>query len=377
MIQLSIILPTYNEKKNLPLIIDKIENTLPTGIYEVIVVDDNSPDKTYETSQNIGRNKPWVHTIRRLEERGLSSAIVTGFAAAKGDYFLVMDADMQHDETVVPQFIEHFKNGSDIVVGSRKSNGGKIENWSAIRKFISWTASILAKVLLTKQCTDPMSGFFGITRDVFYATEHKINPRGFKILLEFLVHGKKYKITEVGYTFKSRQYGESKLSTSVIFDYLIALYDLKFGKIIPRSFIKYSLVGVSGVFVNTLGLWLGNNILNIPQELFISLSFFTSPVVIHDISLLLGIEMSLISNFFINHYWTFRDKNKMSKVFKPFLQFHLVCLFGAIINYAVALYFNSNFGINLYISNIIGIVIATIWNYFMNITFTWKSSHHK
>ena len=371
MIKTSIILPTYNEKENIPLIIEKLERNLSTGTYEVIVVDDNSPDKTYEIAQQIGRVKPWVHTIRRLEDRGLSSAVITGFAAAKGDYFIVMDADMQHDETVLSQFIESFHNGSDIVVGSRKSNGGKIEDWSPIRKFISWTASMMAKILLTKNCTDPMSGFFGIKRHVFHDLEKVINPRGFKILLEFLARSKSYKITEVGYTFKSRQHGESKLSTGVIFDYLTALYDLKFGKYISIRFIKYSLVGVSGVFVNFFGLWVGEHILNLPNNITVSLLSYT--VMIPNISLILGIELSLISNFIINHHWTFNKKqgNSLQNMFKSFIQFHLICFIGAVINYAVASYLEKYFGISLYISNLFGIAIATIWNYLINTTFTW------
>ncbi len=360
MVRLSVIIPTYNERENIPFLIKRIEKVLPRNIFEIIIVDDNSPDKTYEVVQDIASKKTWVRGIRRFNSFGLSSAIISGFSAAKGDYFLVMDADMQHDEKILPDFIKAFEDGSDIIVASRKSHGGKIEQWAAWRKLLSWIASKMATILLPIQVSDPLSGYFGIRRNVFNDLALRIKPRGFKILLEFLAHSKGYKISEIGYTFRPRQHGESKLSASVVYNYLRAIYDLSIGKFIPLEFIKYSIVGLSGVLVNQAGLW-----------------FYKEKMLFSDqVSLIIAIELSIISNFYINNYWTFKE-NKIrggaKSIVIGLLKFNMICLIGALINYSTALYLTSKLYLSIYISNFWGILLATLWNYLINVNFTWKT----
>ena len=359
--RLSVVLPTYNERKNLPLVIEKIEAALKRyqGQYEILIVDDNSPDKTYALGREISRKKDWVRVIRRTHDKGLSSAIVAGFAAGKGDALIVMDADMQHDENILPKMLETLEEGFHIVVGSRKTEDGGVENWAFYRKIISWIASCMARIALPVGVKDPMSGYFGLTKDVFEKLAPGINPRGFKILMEFIAKSQGLRIKEIGYIFRDRQFGESKLSPSVMINYLISLYELTLGKLVSIQFLKYSIVGFVGVLVNQWGLWLGIQPLDLSKEY----------------ALILGIEMSIITNFIFNNYWTFREKSlrKTSDFLTGLAKFNFICFTGAGVNYGVALFLSTKLGIDIYLSNLIGIGVSTVWNYMINVRVTWEN----
>ena len=359
-IKTSIILPTYNESENLPILIEKIKNVLSAyqGEFEIIVIDDNSPDKTYTLACEIARKSNWIRAIRRIHEKGLSSAILAGFSIGKGDYLIVMDSDMQHDEAILPQMIQALDQDFDIVVGSRKIAGGGIVHWSFTRKFISWVASSLAKIVLSSDVQDPMSGYFGLKRTIFEKLTPMINPRGFKILMEFLARSHGLRIKEIGYIFRDRQFGKSKLSTGIIISYLISIYELTIGKIISIQFLKYAFVGLFGIAVNQVGLWCSIQYLRLPSE--------------H--SLLVGIELSIITNFFLNNYWTFHNKSLLGflPLLRGLIKFNTICLMGAVINYSVALFLETKFEISIYWGNLVGIMMSTVWNYIVNIELTWK-----
>lgn len=357
-IELSLIIPTYNERENIPILLDKIHSTLSAFSFEVIICDDNSPDGTWEVVENLRNKYPNLRLLRRFTNKGLSPAVMEGMASAQGEFFVVMDADLQHDVKAIPFFLENFRARADLVIGTRKKHGGKIEGWSKKRRFISWGATVLANLFLPQICSDPMSGFFGVSRKFYLEVADKINPRGFKILLEFLAQSKGKKIAEVGYTFRPRKFGKSKLSGDIMFQYLLGLYELRFGKWVPLKFLKYSLVGLSGIFVNQSFLYIFRHLLKMRNEF----------------ALALAIELSIISNFFLNNYFTF--KNHALRGFKNItwglLKFNLICLFGAIINYSVALWLNTYFKMNIYIANFLGIILATIWNYVLNVQITWQ-----
>ena len=353
----SLIIPTYNECKNIPILLERIAINLSDINKEVIVVDDNSPDNTWEIARSLSLKYPWLRVIRRMTERGLSSAVLAGFEIAEGEVMAVMDSDLQHDEKAVIAFLNAFQNGADIVVGSRKVQGGGIEDWSKVRKFVSWVATLLSKIALPQSVSDPMSGFFAIKRNVYETYKHQINPRGFKILLEFLARAKQCKIEEVGYTFKGRIHGESKLSSKVIFDYIFALYDLSIGQYISAQFIKYGIIGISGLFVATTVIFLCQHFTSISQSNAIAIS----------------IEISILTNFFLNNYWTFKSNKLIGiwKISRGLVTFHAICLGGALINQAIALKI-LGYGIDVYISNAFGYFIAAIWNYIINVNITWK-----
>lgn len=354
---LSLVIPTFNESKNIPILMQRISTALADVQKEVIIVDDNSPDKTWEVARELSGQFPWIRVIRRMSDRGLSSAVLAGFEIAEGDILAVMDSDLQHDEKALLQFLDAFTEGAEIVVGSRKVKGGGIEDWNKSRMFISWVATMLAKIALPKSISDPMSGFFAIKRSVYDLHKHAINPKGFKILLEFLARAKNTKITEVGYTFKSRIHGESKLSSKVIFQYIHALYELSIGQFIPTQFIKYGIVGVSGLIVATISLFICQQIFNFSQAN----------------SLIISIELSIITNFFLNNYWTFKQNMLRGfwKLTRGIITFHAICLGGALINQAIAVKLIS-FEFTVYLANACGYLIAAIWNYIINVNITWK-----
>lgn len=360
-ITVSIVLPTYNEKPNIAILFERLQTTLKNIPYEIIVADDNSPDGTWQVVEQFCETQDNIRLLRRMSNKGLSPAVMDGLAIAKGRYAVVMDADLQHDEKIIPKMLEQLENGNELVVGSRKVSGGGIENWAWHRRFISWGATFLAKLFLGRSVNDPMSGFFALDMNFFARVSEQVNPRGFKILLEFLNLCDKNKVTEVGFVFQSRQFGESKLSSGVMFNYLIGLFDLKFGKLLPAHFIKFALVGLSGVFVNQGILLLGE-------------TFLPTLNSSYNYNLMLAIELSIIWNFFINNFWTFRERAK--RTFGSFmgglLFFNLICLAGALINYAVAIYLTKHTPLNIYWANLVGIAFATFWNFFLNTNITWR-----
>lgn len=358
--KVSIILPTYNEAKNIPIILKKIHSTLSDHdiSHEIIIADDNSPDGTWKVAEDLQSKYPMLRVLRRMENKGLSPAIIDGFRASIGRYLIVMDANMQHDEKVLPQFIKKFEKGASIVIGTRKAHGGRIHGWSKRRKFISWGATIVAKLFMFHSTSDPMSGFFGISRKSFHEITEKINPRSFKILLEILVKCEKKNIEEVGYTFKPKTHSKNKLSGSVIVQYLLGLYDIRLGRFIPIRFLKYGIVGASGVLVNQAGLFSGIHFFHFTKEN----------------ALILGIELSIISNFLFNNYFTFRDRRKTGilEILNGLILFHLIAILAAVINFSVAFYLSKYHSVNIYLANMIGIIIATIWNFMLNLHWTWK-----
>jgi dolichol-phosphate mannosyltransferase len=356
--EISVIIPTYNEAENIPILIPRIAQALKKIPHEIIVADDNSPDGTYKIAQRLAGKFPQLRSICRTHNKGLSPAVLDGFAAAHGKYFVVMDADLQHDEKVLPRFYENFKEGFNLVVGSRKTDGGGIEGWSATRRFISWGASRLAKIFLKGLPSDPMSGYFGISATTYHEIAPDVNPRGFKILLELLARVAKPRIAEVGYIFKPRTHGESKLTGSVMWNYLVALYDLRFGGILPVRYIKYSLVGLAGLAVNQAALFLFKRGFALPDET----------------ALLPAIEIALVFNFAVNNLFTFREERLRgaSKLIRGLILYQVICTLGAYINYAVALHLSSFLHWNIYLANTAGVIIASFWNYYINAQVIWR-----
>lgn len=356
--QISIILPTYNEHKNVPILLERLNTALAHIDKEVIVVDDNSPDQTWKVARDLEPQYPWLRVIRRLHDKGLSSAVLAGFAVAEGDFLAVMDADLQHDENALPNFLTAFAQGADIVVGSRKVEGGGVENWNIMRRFISWVATMMAQIALHQGVTDPMSGFFAIRKELYQKYREEINPRGFKILLEFVARSKEAKVKEVGYTFKGRIHGESKLSGKVIYDYIYALYELSLGKYIPLRFIRYVSVGFTGLIVSYVTLLIARQFA-IEDSTAVSIS----------------IEASILTNFIFNNYWTFKDHKLTGpwNLLRGTVTFHAICLGGALINQALAIWTAQKCGINLYAANALGYIVAAIWNYVINVSVTWKT----
>lgn len=361
----SLILPTFNEAGNIPELIGSIRAVLSGIPYEIIIVDDDSPDGTWRVALDLSEGCNDLHVIRRVGRRGLSSAVIEGFLAAKGDVFGVMDADGQHDSALLPKLYEAVAATGGIGIGSRYVEGGSVGQWDERRRFMSRMATKLALVLCKVKVKDPMSGFFAIDRRTFETILPDLNPKGFKILLDFLVHvPKDTPVQEIPFTFGKRLHGESKLSRRVQIEFLEYLYDSAFGKYVSLTFVKYCIVGSVGIAVNVAAFLLFSSLVarvGLLQFLRFSLAEVGA------------IETAIISNFLLNNAWTFSHvRLRGRQAFVGFLKFNGACLFGALANYAVSSVLFS-MGIAELTSVIVGAFTGVLWNYTMNRMFTWKS----
>ena len=361
---LSLILPTYNEADNILEMIPILRDTLSEIEYEIIIVDDNSPDGTWKVAQELSKDMDNVHVLRRVDRRGLSSAVIDGFLVAKGDVLSVMDADGQHDHTILPEIYSSVLDNKGVAIGSRSIEGGSVGEWDERRFLMSRIATKLAKKLCAVSVKDPMSGFFAVHRSVFEKALPKLNPKGFKILLDILVHvPKQTEAKEIPFTFSVRHHGESKLSWKVQIEFLEYLYDVTIGKIIPLVFVKYCLVGSLGVIVHVAAFTAISMAFKNGSDLtFSGFSF----------SVIGATETAILFNFWLNNIWTFSNSRLRGiSIFTGLLKFNGACLFGALANYAVSAFLFSN-GFPELASVIVGAFTGVIWNYTMNRMFTWK-----
>ena len=356
--EFSLIVPTYCESKNIAILVERVHQSLSNYSYELVVVDDNSPDGTSEIANSLSQQYP-VRVITRRNERGLASAVVEGFKQARGDILGVIDADLQHPPEVIPELLETVMSGADVVIASRYVEGGGSEGWSASRKIISKGSKLLAQVLLSsaRGIKDPLSGFFLLRREVIDGVE--LSPTGYKILLEVLVKGKAREIAEVPYIFRVRERGTSNLTSGEGIRYLKHLTRLTGLQAGAMRFLKFGLVGLSGVLVNEGLLWLLTENLGLYYLL----------------SAAIAVETAIITNFILNDIWTFRDRRTPGNrsLLGRGLKFNLVSLGGLSINIAILWTVTEVVGISYLISNLIGIAGATLWNYTINTLWTWRA----
>ncbi len=356
--ELSLIVPTYCESENIATLIERVHQSLSGYSYELVVVDDNSPDGTSEIANSLSQQYP-VRVITRRNERGLASAVVEGFKQARGDILGVIDADLQHPPEVIPELLETVMSGADVVIASRYVEGGGSEGWSASRKIISKGSKLLAQALLSsaRGIKDPLSGFFLLRREVIDGVE--LSPTGYKILLEVLVKGKAREIAEVPYIFRVRERGTSNLTSGEGIRYLKHLTRLTGLQAGAMRFLKFGLVGLSGVLVNEGLLWLLTENLGLYYLL----------------SAAIAVETAIITNFILNDIWTFRDRRTPGNrsLLGRGLKFNLVSLGGLGINIAILWTVTEVVGISYLISNLIGIAGATLWNYTINTLWTWRA----
>jgi dolichol-phosphate mannosyltransferase len=362
---ITVVIPTYNERDNITPLVEKINGALSGYNHEVLFIDDNSKDGTAQLISALSAKYP-VQVIVRLKERGLASAVVHGFKYAKGEIVAVMDADLQHPPQVLADLLKAVDVGADLVIASRYVKGGGCEGWGLVRRIISKGAIFLAHLFLpqTRRISDPMSGFFMLRREVIDGAD--LRPTGYKILLEILMEGHYQKVAEVPYTFRVRERGKSKLSARQQIDYLKHLYSLmrRTGELV--RFLKFCLVGASGVLVNQGLLWLLTQDVGLRSGLRLSL-----PSAI-------AIECSILSNFTLNDFFTFPDRRLQG--WKSFLmrlgRFNMVSLPGLAINMGILLLLTNQFGGEeyylLFMFNLCGIAVAMLWNYLVNSWWTWK-----
>jgi len=375
---LSVISPTFCESDNVEPLIDALSAALRDVPHEIIIVDDDSPDRTWEVAERVGERVDTVRVIRRFGDPGLSQAVMAGMAAARGSVLAVIDADMQHDERILPRMVDLVVNGdADVVVGTRAGEGGSYGEWSSSRRFVSWVATMIARLLLRVPVTDPMSGFFAISRDAYNRAGSSINPRGFKILLEFIgQRGNDFRVEEVGYTFRNRVHGETKMSPSVIRSYLLAIFELRFGRQINGQAVLYMLVGASGAVVNLVAFTIAE-LIGLPSFR-TGISDWIDPI---EWSILISIQAAVVWNFLLNNTFTFWERRFRGRaMISGFIQFQLVSVLGLLINLGIFQFLQSTgFGFDAigreatrYLHHIAGMSVALVTNYFLNVNYTWR-----
>jgi dolichol-phosphate mannosyltransferase len=367
-VKLSVIIPTFNESKNVAELVRELSAALDPalrGAYELIVVDDDSPDRTWEHAARLRDAYPQVRVVRRCGERGLSTAVIRGWQAARGEVLAVIDADLQHPPEVIAKLWRAVEDGADLAVGSRHVAEGGVSDWALHRRLLSRGAQLLGLVLLPGvlgRVSDPMSGYFMLRRGAIGGAP--LSPLGYKILIEVIARGKIRSIAEVGYVFRERTEGESKVSSRLYVEYLRHLVRLRLSSPATLRFLRFAVVGTSGVFVDMAALF----VLSDPSALGFGLT--RSKVV--------AAELAILNNFLWNDAWTFRDLVSASAGgahrLRRFVKFNLICGAGLAIN---VLLLNLQFNLlhmNRYVANLVAIGVVTGWNYWLNLKLGWRDS---
>ncbi len=367
-IQLSLVVPTFNESSNISALLRELAAILDPALgsaYEIIVVDDDSPDRTWECAEALLPQMRNLHVIRRKGERGLSTAIVRGWQVARGDVLAVIDGDLQHPPEVLLALWKKMQQGTDLAVASRHLQGGGVSEWALWRRAVSRGAQVLGLLVLpgaVGRVNDPMSGYLMVRRDVVQGIE--LSPLGYKILVELLSRCAPREIAEVPYVFRERHSGHSKLTPAVYGNYLRHLLRLRFAGLAPERFLRFATVGLSGVVVDMALLYF----LSDPTSLGWGLTR----------SKLLAAELAMVNNFIWNDAWTYGDLTRGEYGWKArlrrFLKFQSICTAGLLINTILLnLQFNL-LGMNRYEANAIAIAAVTGWNYWLNLRLTWRAA---
>jgi dolichol-phosphate mannosyltransferase len=365
-LRLSVIVPTFNESKNIVEIISRLSEHLDPLLadsYELVVVDDDSPDKTWEIATTLCLRFPQLRVVRRTHEKGLASAVVRGWQVARGEVLAVIDADMQHPPEVIVELWNQMERGADVAVASRHVAGGGVSDWSLPRRMLSRGAQLLGLMILPEvlgKVSDPMSGYFMVRRDAIAGTA--LNPLGYKILIEVLGRGRGRWISEVGYVFQERHNGESKVTTRVYLEYLAHLARLRCARLWASRFVRFGLVGASGVLVDMGALFVLSDPVMLGWNLVLSKA--------------MAAELAIVNNFLWNDAWTFRDlashQRGAARKSKRLGKFNVICGIGLLLNVAILYALFAGFGMNRYAANAVAIGAVALWNFWLNLKLNWS-----
>jgi dolichol-phosphate mannosyltransferase len=356
--ELAVVVPTFNERPNLLPFLDALHAALEGLRYEVVFVDDDSPDGTADSVRAIARRNPLVRPLQRIGRRGLSSACLEGMLATSAPYIAVMDADMQHDERILPAMLARLKSDKlDLVVATRNAEGGDMGNFPRERVRLSHAARRLSGLISHTDLTDPMSGFFLLDRAFLDEVAHHTSGIGFKILLDLVASSRRpVRFAEIPYSFRARLHGTSKLDILVAAEYLFLLLDKTAGKFVPPRFLVFSLAGSAGylLFIGILFIFL--HLLKFP---------FGAAQTIAT-----GIVMTV--NFFLNNSFTYHDRRLRGRALVAgLLSFYLACLIGVAANVRLAQFARAN-GFPWYAAGGLGLLVGAVWNYGVTSTITWR-----
>ena len=356
-LDLSVVIPTLNEVGNVEALLAKLGVALAGIEWEAIFVDDGSTDGTPELLTKIAQADRRVRMIRRIGRRGLSSAVVEGALASTTPIIAVIDADLQHDERILPELYRAIADGGhELAVGTRYCDGGSTGDWAEQRLKISRFATALASPIMKTRLSDPMSGFFAVRRDALLEAAPNLSNVGYKILLDLVASSPRpLKVAEVGYTFGTRQSGASKLDEMVALEYVELLLDKTIGRFIPVKLVQFGAIGMVGVGVHL-------------ALLYVSLNLFGAVFAIAQATAVMG---AMTFNFALNNRFTYRDRQlKGARWFKGLISFYLVCSLGAVANVGIgSLVYERVHG--WAIAGVAGAIVGSVWNYVASGWLTW------
>jgi dolichol-phosphate mannosyltransferase len=356
--QLSVVVPTFNERDNVTTLFHRLETALAGIAWEVIFVDDNSPDGTWDVVRGLARQDSRVRCIRRIGRRGLSGACIEGILACSAPYAAVIDADLQHDETQLTKMLGLLQSGAaDLVVGSRYIEGGSADSFDRQRAGASQLATEVAKRVLRVKIADPMSGFFMIRRDRFEQVAPQLSTQGFKILLDIVATARgELRVVEIPFTFGSRLHGESKLDSMVALDFLGLVLAKLTHDAVSLRFLMFAMVGSLGLLVHFAALYAALKLVHLP---------FAEAQACGAIS-------AMTSNFILNNFLTYRDQRlKGLSILRGLLLFYLVCSVGLLANVGVAFSVYDQEPI-WWLAGAAGALMGVVWNYAMSGLFVWR-----
>ncbi len=357
-IQLTVVLPTFNERQNVPILLKKLEGVLAGIEWEAIFVDDQSPDGTSDVVRGIARCNRRVRSIERIGRRGLSSACIEGMMASSSPYIAVMDADLQHDEAVLPLMLQKIVSEKlDVVIASRRVEGGSMGEFAEKRVKLSDLGTRISRLVCHCDVTDPMSGYFVVEAKFIRSVVPRLTGSGFKILVDILASSPTPPSTgEVPYLFRNRQLGESKLDVNVELEYLFLVVDKVIGSWVPTRFVLFVMVGALGVVVHLAVL--------APLYLNHRHHFLQAQAI--------ATFFAMTFNFLLNNVVTFRDRRlRGRRLATGLIKFYAACSLGTVINVAFANLLISK-GIPWYLAGASGTGISSVWNYGVNTVLTWR-----
>ena len=357
-IELAVIVPTFNEADNIAELHRRLLGVLDGVRWEMIVVDDDSTDGTPQRAMEIAEQGFDLRVIRRIGRRGLSTAVIEGMMATPAKYLAVIDADHQHDEEALRPMLDKLREGQvDLAVGSRYVEGGGIGDWGKRRAAMSEFATWIAQKVVRANISDPMSGFFMITREALERTVRNLSGEGYKILLDLFASAKPpLRYAEIPYTFRPRLHGESKLDAAVLWEYLVLILDKTVGKYIPPRLLLFVLVGGTGLVIH--------------YATFASVYF--SGLVGFTAAQLTATIVAMTTNYIFNNVLTYRDARKRGwRFFAGLLGFYAVCSVGLIGNVGIASYaFHHHY--QWWLAAFAGILIGTMWNFAASSLLVWN-----
>lgn len=356
--ELTIVVPTLNERENVPRLVERLDRVLRGIAWEAVFVDDDSDDGTLEVLHDLARRDPRIRYIHRIGRAGLSSACLEGMASSSAPFLAVMDADLQHDERLLSDMLEALRGDeADLVVGSRYVDGGGMAGWSGPRKMLSRIATLLAKPVLRVRLEDPMSGFFMLTRALYRRSVRRVSGQGFKLLLDILASAAgAVRVKELPFEFRTRVSGVSKLGSLVMYEYFLLLADKLVGRYIPIRFVIFCAVGCFGAVLHLSVL---GSLLYLAGRDFV----FAQTV---------ATIMAMTVNFTLNNIFTYRARQlKGWDLLSGLFFFYAVCAVGAFVNIQVAGYL---FGLHVPWcgAGLMGAIIGSVWNYGVSSIVVWS-----